>query len=94
MIGFPSDLNTKQDYENALDYVKEHPSYRKEMKRRLENLRDNIYMNVLKAGAEKKDPEKLTPEDFESVINPACDKNRLGFTDKEINQMLKECGDA
>ena len=90
MIGFPSVLNTKEDWQHAVDYVKEHGTNRKELVLELENLRDNMYMNVLKESSKEKDPEELTPDDFEKVEDPNCDKKRLGISDEEIAAWIEE----
>jgi len=90
MIGYPAILETKDDYENALAYVKEHKEFASRFRAQLENLKSNIYKKVLKEEAQEKDPEELTPEDFEDVFDPTCEKNRLGFTDAEIDRMIKE----
>ncbi|MBR1913148.1 MAG: hypothetical protein IJ828_12475 [Treponema sp.] len=90
MIGFPSVLNTKQDYLNAVEYVKSDRADRKKLVRMLESLRDNIYMNVLKDSSKEKSTEDLTPDDYMAVENPNCDKLRLGISDKEIESWIKE----
>jgi len=90
MIGYPSVLNTKEDYENALAYVKEHKEFGSRFKAQLENLKNNVYKKVLKEGSEEKDPEELTSDDFVDVYDPACEKEKLGITDAEIDKMIKE----
>lgn len=90
MIGFPHILNTKEDWYNAVNYAKNHGEYKTTVKAGLENLKSNIYMKVLKPEAEGKDPEEQTADDYMDVLNPACDKIKLGFTDEEIDILISE----
>ncbi len=90
MIGFPTILKTKKDWQHAVDYVKESRMNRKELVSELENLRDNVYMNVLKESSKGKDPEEMTPDDFEKAEDPNCEKKRLGISDEEIAAWIQE----
>lgn len=89
MIGYPKVLNTKSDFEHAVEYALEHENYKPVIKRELEGIKANVYMKVLKKEAEGKNPEEITPEDYEDVLNPACPKNKLGFADEEIDKLIK-----
>ena len=88
MIGLPTEMQTKQDWNNAVDYAVQHKTGITTMITRLEDLRDNIYMNVLKESSKDVPADEQTPDDYEQVENPACEKNRLGFSDAEINALI------
>ena len=88
MVGFPKDLRTKQDYLNAVDYVKTTGTDKAKLISRLEGLKSNTKMLVLKNSSKGKDPEDQTPDDYESVLNPNCEMKRLGFTEAEINKLI------
>ena len=88
MVGIPRDFQTKKDYENAVDYVIKNQTGISVMMSRLKNLKDDVYINVLKEFSKSKPSEELTQEDYERVESPACEKNRLGITDEEIGKMM------
>lgn len=88
MIGVPSVYNTKKDYENTVAYAVKTNSGKAEVARALHDLQDNIYMLVLKESSKDVPAEDQTANDYEKVENPACKKNKLGFTDAEINALL------
>lgn len=88
MVGIPSKYNTKKDYENAVDYAVKTNSGKGEVARVLHDLQDNVYMLVLKETSKDVPAEEQKADDFEKVLNPACKKNKLGFTDQEINALL------
>jgi hypothetical protein len=88
MVGLPNSLSTKQDWLNTVEYVKAKGDGKGEMKNRLQELKSNSKMRVLKASAESKLPEEQTPDDYKSVDDPNCEKIRLGFTDAEIDQLI------
>lgn len=90
MIGIPSVFNTKQDYYNAVDYACSKNEGKPYVAKALHDLKDNVYMLVLKKSSKDKPAEEQTPEDFEKVENPACTKYQLGFTDDEINALLSK----
>lgn len=90
MIGIPKVYNSKEDYYNAVDYANEHNSGKGIVLAALNSLKDNVYMLVLKESSKDVPAEKQTPEDFEKVENPNCDKVRLGFTDGEIEALMKK----
>ena len=92
MVGIPKYCQTKKDWQNAVDFAIAQNKGKTELYSRLEQLRDNHYMNVLKKSSKDKPVEEQTPEDYEPVDNPAAEKYRLGFTDEEINRYL-ETGD-
>ena len=90
MVGIPNIYNTKQDYYNAVDYVCSKNKGKSYVAKDLHDLKDNVYMLVLKRTSKDKSIEEQTPEDFENVENPACAKHQLGFTDDEINALLSK----
>ena len=81
MVGIPKYCQTKKDWQNAVDYAVKHNTGKTELYSRLQHLRDDHYMNVLK--------EEQTPEDYEPVDNPAAEKYRIGITDEEIENMME-----
>lgn len=89
MVGIPKYCQTKNDWQNAVDYAIQHNTGKTELYSRLHHLRDDHYMNVLKEESKEKPAEELTPEDYEPVDNPAAEKYRLGFTDSEIEKMME-----
>lgn len=89
MVGLPKYCQTKEDWQNAVDYAKEHEVVKPEMRARLIDLRDNYFTKSLKKSAEGKEAEELTASDFEDVENPAAPKFKLGFSDVEINNLLE-----
>lgn len=90
MLGKPTILNSAADYQNAVDYYKVHKSEKAVMIKKLENLRDNIYILVLKESSKGKDPEEQTADDFEKVLNPNPLKKKLGISDAQINTWIEE----
>ena len=98
MRGFPKHLNSKADYE----YIKANfPA--EQWKPCWQELLDNKYQwfstgNVAKDGGTTDATHKVvTSKDmdgndvytqYEYRENPMCDMNRLGFTEKEINDVL------
>jgi hypothetical protein len=88
MVGLPNLLKTRQDWNNAVDYVKSTGDGKAVMIKRLLELKDNKTILVLKASAAGKDPDEQTQADFEAVPDPACEKLRLGFTDEEIDELI------
>jgi len=88
MIGTPKELKTKQDYLNAAEYAVASGEGKAALRNRLLGLKNNSTMLVLKKASEKKPSEEQTEDDFEAVSDPACEKNRLGFSDREIDQLI------
>jgi hypothetical protein len=88
MVGFPKDLRTKQDYLNAVDYVKSTGSDKTVMISRLEGLKSNITMMVLKNESAGKPAEDQTGDDYHVVPDPNCEMLRLGFTGAEIDALI------
>ncbi len=88
MIGFPNELRTKQDYLNAVDFVKSTGTDKTMMIAKLESLKSNTNMMVLKDSSKSKLPEKQTQEDYVLVPDPDCEMKRLGFTEAEINSLI------
>ena len=88
MVGIPKVYNTKQDYENAVAYTVKTNSGKAEVARALHDLKDNVYMLVLKESSKDVPAEEQTADDYKKVENPNCKKNQLGFTDEEIDALL------
>jgi len=85
MVGLPIDLFTKKDWNNAVDYAVSTGDGRDVMAARLENLKNNTKMNVLRKESVGKPADELTPDDFEAVDDPNSEFARLGFTVAEID---------
>ena len=88
MIGIPNELFTKKDWYNAVEYVKTTGNGKSVMIARLNNLKSNTTINVLKKAAEKKEADELTPDDFEPADDPNCEFARLGFTIAEVDNLI------
>jgi hypothetical protein len=89
MVGFPKDLHTKKDWLNAVDFAKSSGGMDKGiMISKLECLKANTKMMVLKASSAGKTAEEQTPEDYEAVDNPVCEMIRLAFTPAQINNLI------
>lgn len=93
MVGVPNSYNTKKDYENAVAYACASGSGKGEVKRALLDVKNNTTMLVLKKSSEGKAAEEQTADDYEAVENPACKKNKLGFTDAEIDALIARLGE-
>lgn len=89
MVGIPRYCQTKKDWQNAVDYAVAYNTGKSELHSRLEHLRDDHYMNVLKESSKGKPAEEQTPDDYEPIDNPAAEKYRLGFTDNEIDALME-----
>jgi hypothetical protein len=89
MVGFPKELRTKQDWLNAVSYAKLTNDGKAVITERLLELKNNTTVLVLKETSKNKPSENHTAEDFEAVENPACEKIRLGFTDAEIEKLIR-----
>lgn len=89
MVGIPTYCQTKKDWQNAVEYAVQKNTGKRELYIRLQHLRDDHYMNVLKESSKGKPTEEQTPDDYEAVDNPAANKYRLGFTDAEINTLME-----
>jgi hypothetical protein len=90
MVGMPKTLKTRKDWINACEYAKSTGTGKAALAARLQSLKNDKFMLVLKDSSADKPAEEQTPEDYESVIDPACEKARLGFTDGEINNLIGE----
>ena len=88
MVGIPNDLLTKKDWFNAVDYARSTGNGKNVMIARLNNLKSNTTINVLKKSSEKKPAEEQTPEDFEAVNDPNCEFARLEFTLAEVDSLI------
>jgi len=90
MIGIPNELFTKKDWYNAVEYAKTTGNGKSVMVARLENLKSNTTINVLKKTAEKKPAEEQTPDDYETASDPNCVFTQLGFTIAEVDNLIGE----
>jgi len=88
MVGLPDNLFTKKDWYNAVDYAMSTGDGKDVMIARLNNLKSNTKINILKETSAAIPAEEQTPEDFESVDDPNCELVRLGFTETEINSLI------
>jgi hypothetical protein len=88
MVGIPKKLQTKQDWLNAVEYAKASGDGIGSLIEALHTMKDNSKMLVLKASAANKEAEDQTPEDFQAVDDPGCEKIRLGFSDEEIENLI------
>jgi hypothetical protein len=88
MVGIPENLFTKKDYYNAVDYARTTGSGKDIRIARLENLKLNTKINVLKESSETIPAEEQTPDDFIQVDDPNCELKRLGFTVTEVNNLI------
>jgi hypothetical protein len=89
MVGFPKELKTKQDWLNAIEYAKLTGDGKAALKNRLLELKENTTVLCLKETSKNKPSDQQTPDDYEKVENPACEKLRLGFTDVEIDKLIR-----
>lgn len=69
MKGIPHLLQTKTDWENAYQYVMQRPEYKKELKCRLQALKQSGTAKFLKDGVVKT-VEEQTPNDYEDRVDP------------------------
>jgi len=88
MVGIPNDLLTKKDWFNAVEYARSTGTGKSVMIARLNNLKSNTTINVLKKASEKKPADELTPDDFEAADDPNCEMARLGFTMEEVESLI------
>lgn len=96
MTGFPKELHTKQDFLNAVRYVKAGGEGKEILIARLERMKVSTTMMALKESSKSKRAEKQQQEDYIPVPDPNCEMRRLGFTENEIDSLiggLKECLD-
>jgi len=89
MIGLPENLLTKKDWYNAVDYAKSTGDGKDVMINRLNSLKQNTKINVLKQSSRGKSAEEQTADDYEPVDDPNCELTRLGFTEAEINGLIR-----
>lgn len=94
MFGIPQNLSTKQDWLNALAFVETTGNGKTEMKKRFLSLKQNSTMLVPKnekkgrGNKEGTEAAELAPEDFHAVDDPGSEKNRLGFSDAELDEII------
>jgi|LSQA01.1.fsa_nt_gi hypothetical protein len=89
MVGLPNSLSTKQDWLNAVEYANSTGQGKSVMIARLNSLKQNTKMNVLKEASAGKSAEDQTPDDFESVDDPNCELLRLGFSGLEVDSLIR-----
>ncbi len=92
MVGIPKYCQTKKDWQNAVSYAVKYNMGKAELYSRLQRLRDDHYMNVLKEKSKDKPAEEQTADDYEAVDDPAAEKYKLGFSDAEINALMEVLG--
>lgn len=88
MVGLPNNFSTKKDWLNAVEYVNSSGAGKDVLFARLNSLKQNTKINVLKKTSAGKLAEEQTPEDFESIDDPHCEMSRLGFTAAEIDSLI------
>lgn len=90
MIGFPKDLRTKQDFLNAVEYVKLSGEDKAILITRFESLKATTTMMDLRESSRSKRADKQHQEDYAPVPDLNCEMNRLGFTKEEIDCLIGE----
>lgn len=88
MIGFPKDLRTKQDFLNAVKYVKATGEDKAILIGRLESVKAATTMMDLKESSRSKRADKQLQADYASVPDPNCEMRRLGFSEAEIDYLI------
>ena len=89
MTGFPEeDLRTKQDFINAVEYVKATGEGKAILIARLESIKASTTMMELKESSRSKRADKQLQEDYVSVPDPNCEMRRLGFSEAEIDYLI------
>lgn len=88
MIGFPKELHTKQDYLNAVEYVKSAGEGREILTARLLALKGSTTRMELRESGRSKRAEKQQQEDYAPVADTNCEMVRLGFTPEEIDRLI------
>ncbi|MEN6562105.1 MAG: hypothetical protein ABFD11_01025 [Christensenella sp.] len=88
MRGFPKELRTKQDYLNAAEYVKSNGEGKSLLIARLKELKMTTTMMILKESSRSMRAEKQHQEDYIPAPDPNCEMLRLGFTGKEIDDLI------
>jgi len=89
MVGIPENLFTKKDWYNAVDYANSTGNGKGVMIARLNNLKQNNKINVLKQSSADIPAEDQTPDDYEQVDDPNCEFARLGFTEAEVENLIR-----
>ncbi len=87
MKGLPMYLQTRQDWLNAFEYTKRHPTESPVLKERLRALLQSRTVKVLRGGVQKS-PEDLLPEDFEDQLDPSSPFALSGLSEAEIQSMI------
>lgn len=90
MKGFPKSFKTRHDLLVGIDYCRSHPTDKPKMVAVLENIRRSTQMYVLKDEARGKDAEELTQEDYYLADDPDCTMRRMGLTEEDIDNLIKE----
>lgn len=91
MRGLPKYLKTQRDWENAVAYSKGKSELSRQMIRRLAELKNTQTMLVPKADAPS-DPEERTREHYEEVFDPASAFAQTGFSESDIDELIKSLG--
>lgn len=104
MVGIPNYCQTKADWSNAVAYAIKHGKQKDVLINRLKRLRDDVYTRKLTSEAEARIAEEAaaareageeyeatySASDYEKIENPKAAKFVLGFTDAEINALIKK----
>lgn len=90
MKGFPKMLQTKEDYYNVVQMAKKGELSREQTAKILDNLIATRNSNYLKETSAGKDPKDLTPDDFETRVDPSSEMEKIGFAETEINNLKGE----
>ncbi len=88
MIGFPTDLKTKQDYYNAAEYAEQRGIGKEFLIARLQAMLDSTTYNGLKAEAYSMRPEKQHQENYEKKSDVNCTMRRIGFSLEEVEALI------
>ena len=87
MKGVPTYLQNRADWEHAFEFSLRNNDARPNLIYRLEQLKQSKIVRILKQGVTKQ-PEELSDDDFEEVLDPASPFVVSGLTDGEIDAML------
>lgn len=92
MIGFPKILKTKQDYLNAVAYSEKTGEEKDYLISRFMRMLESTTYNGLKDEAYSMRPEKQHQENYEKKYDVNCLMNYVGFTEKEIKDLICRLG--
>lgn len=88
MIGFPTDLKTKQDYYNATEYAVHSGRGKEYLIARLQAILNSTTYNGLKAEAYAMRPEKQHQDNYEKKYDVNCILSRIGFSLEEVEALI------